>query len=205
PPAGKRNLHSVRPPQPRLAGQVLTLLGSHEERARHAVQLAQRAKGTGRQTLVIAPAARHVWFARLATEAGLRVHTVSAERSPSDQRRIAHDAATGLIDVLVATRHAVGWPLYALGLLVVDDPLHQSHADDQRPYLDTATIALLRFQAEGGNLLFGLTVPIPAMAQRAQRGQYPRIAHQKTAPAVTFVRPAGKGRSSPELLDQIRL
>lgn len=204
PPAGKRNLHSVRPPKTRVDGRVFTLTANHERRAKYAIELAQRAQDHGRQTLIIAPLARHVWFERLATQAGLRVHSVSAELSPSVQRRIAHDAASGLVDVLIGTRHIVGWPLHALGLTVVDDPLHQSHIDDQRPYLDSSTIAVLRAQTEGGNLLFGMTISIPAFSVHEHQGTYRRIAAEMPARNITFVRPAMRGRFAPTLLEEIR-
>ncbi len=107
--------------------------------------------------------------------ANWRIQIVSAELAPTKQRQVAEDLATGLIDVLITTRQAVAWPAYALGAIIVDDPYHLAHVDEQRPYLDSATIALLRSAAEGGYAVLGAPLPSPALLLREQRGLARRL------------------------------
>ncbi|MBI4185648.1 hypothetical protein HY524_01185 [Candidatus Berkelbacteria bacterium] len=192
PPLGKRSLKRLRPPQSMAGGRRLLCVGSHTERLDVYRSLIRHALEARQQVIIVAPISRHQWLATHLAKISHRITTVTADLAPSQQRRVADDVATGLVDILIGTRHVVGWPAHALGLLIVDDPYHRAHVDDQRPYLDAATIATARSQVSGGHCLLGLRTLTPALMLRSERSLITPIATKAVNISPSFHTPSSQ-------------
>ncbi|MBI4022749.1 hypothetical protein HY375_01115 [Candidatus Berkelbacteria bacterium] len=194
PPAGKRSMAAPgsTPPNRGLRPERIHLYGSARSRWEQYVTLAARALTAGQQVLIIAPHASHTEILTGLRSISDRASVLTPGTPPGQQRTLAQALATGTCPVLIATRQAVGWPAHHLGVTIVDDVMHQSHTDDQRPYLDSATIALLRSQLGEGHVILGSTLPTFGMALSEHRGLAKRRLVGQREARVTLVAPSGK-------------
>lgn len=159
--------------------------GSFSKRLAQYCQLVRAASLSGKQTIIVAPAWRHQEIqAALADLGKLQVVTASSKRSEINQA--ASDLALGEIQILISTRFSLGWPMKSAGTIIVDDPLHLAHTENQRPYLDSATIALLRGQAENLYILLGFNLPNPGSLAAELIDKANRIKSIESLPAITF-------------------
>ncbi len=185
--------------------QRLHACGPRSARMDAYVTLVRNAARTGRQALIALPTAHAADIAGRLTAAGLRVGLVSGQDSPTTQHRTALAARLGDLDVLVGTRHVIGWPMRSLGVLVADDVTNRGHADDQRPYADTATIAVLRAAAEPCRVVLGTALPTLGMARAEQTGAAKRISLAPAPRTITVAHTPRTGVVVPRiaaLIDQ---
>ncbi|MDR3321590.1 MAG: DEAD/DEAH box helicase [Synergistaceae bacterium] len=118
-----------------------------------ALRAAARAVFEGRQVALMAPttllAQQHfdTWSARL-DPFGVRVEVVSRFVTPSRQRAILEDAASGRVDVLLGTHRLLGQDIKFrdLGLVIVDEEhrfgvLHKEHLKNLYPSVDVLMLS----------------------------------------------------------------
>lgn len=161
PPPGKRHIVGLAD-EPYQRGLRLHVLGPRSQRFAQYRSLIGRAHAAGRSTILVAPLAFHESLVTVLGQAPL--FRITGELAHTAQRSIFADFQHQPGSVLLSTRHVVGWPCPTLGQVIIDDVLHPSHADDQRPYLDSAMLAEIRQHMTGGHLVLGSGLPSPAMA-----------------------------------------
>jgi transcription-repair coupling factor (superfamily II helicase) len=118
-----------------------------------ALRAAARAVFEGRQVALMAPttllAQQHfdTWSARL-DPFGVRVEVVSRFVTPSRQRVILEDAASGRVDVLLGTHRLLGQDIKfkELGLVIIDEEhrfgvLHKEHLKNLYPSVDVLMLS----------------------------------------------------------------
>ncbi|MBI2590214.1 hypothetical protein HYW32_04335 [Candidatus Berkelbacteria bacterium] len=183
PSIAKRKFLALRPSFPHTQiGKRFHCYGIRQERYRQYQMLIEKSLCANRQTLLIAPREQHpALFSQLMSLAP-QIEAVTGDLTPTKQRQIATAFSAGLLPILIGTRHIVGWPAYSLGLIIVEDAYHQGHTDDQRPYLDSATIAYVRALSQGANCLLGASLPTPALILAEQNAIASRI--QSRTPAL---------------------
>ncbi|MGI6103167.1 MAG: hypothetical protein ACOYBJ_00890 [Patescibacteria group bacterium] len=196
PPPGKRSIPTLTgelTPSSR-RGTTYHVIAASRLRTKTYVDLIVRAHRSGEQSLIVAPLHRFGDLQNQLSSTELLVTSVSAADAPTSQRRTASAFAKGEIDVLIATRHAAGWPAARLGLVIVDDALHPAHVDDQRPYLDTASLATLRQQAAPHvHLLIGSGVASSGMVRAEQTGRARRLqSAEPSTPVLLAKLPANR-------------
>lgn len=176
PPFGRRPLHSstaTRPHPSTASHQEIHLVAPQAERHAQLASLSTRAITKDRQVLIVTTKSQIASLERLLKEQGLHVLPVSGELSTGKQQRAAQAFRDGSATILLGTRQCIGWPAQRLGLLIVEDCVNFGHEDDQRPYLDSATIARLRGQGERCHLVLSTALPTLGMrlAERQRRAR----------------------------------
>jgi primosomal protein N' len=189
PPPSKRptlSAETIASNKTSIAGKRFHLYAPRTLRFEHYLLMIQKASVAGQQTLMVVPNTSLPLLAKQLTRAKVRFLVASADLSAGKQRAIASNFNNGKIDVLIGTRHIIGWQAKCLRWLIVDDPTHAAHTDEQRPYADTATIAWLRHLVDGSHLILGTALPTLGMilAERRQNAQRIAIAHSTTSPII---------------------
>lgn len=177
PPPGKRAPHSqasltAKPLQ--TPGKRFHLYGAPPYRHKQYEALIRRALARNQQVLLCAPL-HHTASLKGSLDALGAVSTVSAELAPGKQRQLARAWRSGSIQVLIGTRHVIGWPAARLGIIIVDDPLSLGHTDEQRPYADSATIGLLRSEVEHCHIVLGSGNPTLGQVLAESTGRATKI------------------------------
>jgi primosomal protein N' len=184
PPPSRKSVVTDEQNQPSLktvlGGKRFHLYAYRASRFEQYVKMAQKAATTGQQTLLILPNANIQVLADQLSKAKVPFTLASADLSAGKQRVIAHAFKSGTISVLIGTRHIIGWQAKQLRWIIVDDPTHPAHTDEQRPYADTTTIGWLRHQVDGSHLVLGTSLPTLGMALAEQRQSAKRIALPQT-------------------------
>lgn len=197
PPAGKQHLFEL-PDSASTSGRTFHVLGPHAHRLTQYRALIERASLAQRSTILIAAQVVHDEIVR-SLGATTPTFVVTGQLSAGKQREQLGQFLATPGAVLLGTRHVVGWPATRLGLLIVDDVIHQSHVDDQRPYADAALIATLRHRVEGGHLVLGSGVPSLQMARRELESRAALLPQVDWQRRLTF----SSIRSIADLFDQV--
>ncbi|MEK7184248.1 MAG: hypothetical protein AAB701_01875 [Patescibacteria group bacterium] len=150
------------------------LIAPRADRFRQYLTMIRKAIRVGQQTLLIIPSA-FVQELSSALDPAWATAIVDGSISATKQRAAANSFLGGTVQVLIGTRHIIGWPANSLRWLIVDDVTHPAHLDEQRPYADSATIAFIRHTVDASHLVLGTALPTAGMALAEQEHTAQRI------------------------------
>jgi primosomal protein N' (replication factor Y) len=138
------------------------------------LRLADRARRSGRQTLLLVPE-----IALTPSAAGLfraalgdRVAIQHSGLSDGERHDQWHRIRRGDVDVVVGTRSAVFAPLTRLGIIVVDEEHDGSYKQEEAPRYHGRDVAILRGSRENALVVLGSATPSMESYQHAVSGKY---------------------------------
>lgn len=170
-------------------------------RAKSYWSLVKKATDQGFQSLICCPQDQ---FPLISKElSGFKLITVTSNQSPTDQIKAYRSFRQGEIQVVLGSRKIIGWPAKQLGLIIIDNPLSPAHRDDQKPYLDTTTIAWQRQKVENLTLVLGANIPTLGLVQHEKSGLIKRIISGRAKPQIKLVK-LTRGLLASEVLKEIK-
>lgn len=100
---------------------------------------------------------------RLETIKGIRIGTWHGNIGKKAMISLWHALAHDEINVLIGTRSSVFAPLLNVGIIVIYDENNSAHKENQAPYYHTTTVARMRSEIEGCEVIMSSAIPSSQM------------------------------------------
>ncbi|MCA9388835.1 hypothetical protein KC644_03705 [Candidatus Berkelbacteria bacterium] len=181
----KTNMDLPLPSQIRGKFDRYAIYNSLAERVKTYRNLSQRLTEVNQQVMIISPQSTHKLIKENLTD--LDAVTVT-NLNPTQENDVYIKWRKNYVKILIGTRKIIGWPAANLGLIVVDDVHNIAHQDEQRPYLDSSTLAWYRVKIEQTKLLIGASLPSLGLLQREQNKQIKRIKSKPRPPQIKLIK-----------------
>lgn len=133
------------------------------------------------------------------------VSAILDDGKAASRQKLAEHLRTGQPFVVIGTLNRVFTPLHPRDFLVIDQPYHLGNKQQQRPYLRSKTIAVVRGQTEGLAVIFGALLPSVTDVLRFSRREWRlKSIPGETKPLQVLSRRGTRELLLPGLVGQLR-
>ncbi len=169
--------------------QAVLVRGTREFRWNHYLDRIKECLEKGLQALILVPEISCIPYAaeRLKSLPGDVVSVIHSELTGVTRRNAWLGVLSGEKPVALGTRSAAFLPVTGLGLIVVDEEESDFHKSPEGPFYHARTVARLRAQAAGAELLFGTSHPSVLSYRLVSEGRFSLVDQDRSGKSVDCI------------------